>query len=115
FVIGESSKKELTYKIQKDNSMSTEEKVNELNKIHLMNNHVSALVYKFIEYSILVSEAQIKMLENMTYDLVISALDETAARGGKVFSYFYEVYKTKENEEMELMKNDFTFIPNFSF
>ena len=94
--------------------MNTEEKINELNKILLMDNDISALVYKFIEYSILVSEAQVKMLKGMTYDLVVNALDETAAKGGKTFSYFYEVYKTKENEEIESMKNDFTFIPKFS-
>lgn len=113
FVLEEKAKKSLTYRIQLDTSMTVDEKITELSKINNMNEHTKALVYKFIKYSILISEAQIKMLQEMVYDIAIDSLDQTIAKGGKVFSYFYEVYKTKEKEDMEEVLNDFKFVPKF--
>lgn len=113
FVLEEKAKKSLTYKIQRDTSMTIDEKVTELSKINNMNEHTKALVYKFIKYHILISEAQIKMLQEMVYDIAIDSLDQTIAKGGKVFSYFYEVYKTKEKEDIEEALNDFKFVPKF--
>ena len=111
--IDEKTKKELTYKIQKDTSLTVDEKIKALEKINFMDENIKALVYKFIGYSIPISDAQIKMLKDMAYEVVVSSLDETAARGGNSFSYFYEVYKTKEQEEINEMLNDFVFLPNF--
>ena len=114
FVLEEKAKKSLTYKIQMDTSMTIDEKVTELSKINNMNEHTKALVYKFTKYSILVSEAQIKMLNDCVYDVALESIDYTIAKGGRTFSYFYEVYKTKEKEDMDKLTNEFVFVPKFN-
>lgn len=114
FVLSEQDKKELTYNIQNDTSMTIEEKLEVLNKINPMSEHTRALVYDFIKYSILISDAQIKMLESMVYDIAKKSMEHTIAKDGKTFSYFYEVYKTKEQEDMAEVLNDFVFIPKFN-
>ncbi|MCU9811171.1 replication initiator protein A [Paraclostridium sp. AKS81] len=99
--------KEITksYEIQLDENITPEEKIDKLNKIHPMNEHTKALMDKFIEFGILVSESQIKMLNNCVYDVALKSIDYTIAKDGKTFSYFYEIYKAKEKEDIAAICN----------
>lgn len=105
--------KELTkeYKIQIDKNKNTLEKINDLRKITFMNKSTKALIHKFIDFNILLSKAQIKMLNDLVYDVAIKALDETIAKSGQTFSYFYEIYKTREAEDIDNFANNFLVIP----
>lgn len=99
--------KEITkyYEIQLDKNITPEEKIDKLNKIHPMNEYAKALMDKFIEFGILVSESQIKMLNNCVYNVALKSIDYTIAKDGKTFSYFYEIYKAKEKEDIADISN----------
>ncbi|KGJ49810.1 hypothetical protein KD33_07695 [Clostridium sp. NCR] len=99
--------KEITksYEIQLDENITPEEKIDKLNKIQSMNEYTKALMDKFIEFGILVSESQIKMLNNCVYDVALKSIDYTIAKDGKTFSYFYEIYKAKEKEDIASVCN----------
>lgn len=110
----EHEQKNFLYEIQKQENKSVFEKVNEIDNIISMSFEVKALVHKFIEFNILVSEAQIKMLNEVVYDVAIKALDTTVAQSGKTFSYFWNVYKSKEEEDINSLAGEFVFKPSFS-
>lgn len=99
--------------IQLDKDKSINEKVKLLGEIEYINANTEALLYKFIEFNILVSQSQIKMLSQCVYDVAIKALDITIAQNGKSFSYFYQVYKAKEQEDIDDLANDFVFVPRY--
>ena len=99
--------------IQLDKDKSINEKVKLLGEIEYINANTEALLYKFIEFNILVSQSQIKMLSECVYDVAIKALDTTIAQNGKSFSYFYQVYKAKEQEDIDNLANDFVFVPRY--
>lgn len=107
--------KEMTieYKIQIDDKLTIDEKINSLSKLIFMSEETKALMYRFIKFNLLVSIPQIKMLNDCVYDVASKALDSTIAKNGKSFSYFYEIYVAKEEEDMENLANDFIFMPNF--
>ena len=100
---GIEKKKTKAYEIQLDETKTTQEKVNLLSGIQYMTEHTKALMHKFIEFNILVSEAQIKMLNECVYDIAIKSIDLTIAKSGMTFSYFYEIYLAKEKEDIEAL------------
>ena len=101
------------YEIQKDNSINTLLKVNKLSSKTYITQDTIAVLYKFIDFKILVSENQIKMLNGMSKSAIEKALETTIAQGGKSFSYFLKVYKSKEQEEIDELMDDFIFKPSF--
>ena len=101
------------YDIQKDESLNTLLKINKLNSKTYMTQDTISVLYKFIDFKILVSENQIKMLNDMSRSAVENALETTIAQGGRSFSYFLKVYKSKEKEEINEMMDDFLFKPSF--
>lgn len=102
------------YDIQKDNSINTLLKVNQLSSKTYMTNDTISVLHKFIDANILVSEPQIKMLNGMSRSVIENAIETTVAQNGKSFSYFLKVYKSKEQEEINDMMDDFIFKPSFS-
>ena len=102
---GIEKKKTKAYEIQLDETKTTQEKIQLLSGIQYMTEHTKALMYKFIEFNILVSEAQIKMLNECVYDIAIKSIDLTIAKAGMTFSYFYEIYLSKEQEDIALVAN----------
>lgn len=102
---GIEKKKTKAYEIQVDKTKTIQEKIQLLNDIQYMTEHTKALMYKFIEFNILVSEAQIKMLNECVYDIAIKSIDLTIAKAGMTFSYFYEIYLSKEQEDIALVAN----------
>lgn len=46
------------------------------------------------KYGFDVTDIQVKLIENMDFNLLKDAVETTVAKGGKVFSYIYEVYKS---------------------
>lgn len=101
------------YDIQKDESSNTLLKVNELSSKTYMTQDTISVLYKFIDFKILVSENQIKMLNEMSRSAIEKALETTVAQGGKSFSYFLKVYKSKEQEEINELMDDIIFKPSF--
>lgn len=93
--------------IQKDSSKSTNQKLLEISKQLYMSDKTKALVYKFIENNILLSERQISMLGKMEYKVCEIALDLTIAQDGHTFSYFYKIYKTEEQKSINEFIDDF--------
>ena len=102
------------YDIQKDNSLDTLLKVNELSSRIYMTQDTISVLYKFIDFKILVSENQVKMLNDMSRSAIEKTLELTIAQGGKSFSYFLKVYKSIEKEEINEMMDDIIFRPSFS-
>lgn len=102
------------YEIQNDKTISTFLKVNKLASKIYMSPDTLSILHKFIDSNILLTEGQIKMLNDMSKTAIEKAIDETVARGGQVFSYFFEVYKSKEKEEINEMMDDIIFKPSFS-
>lgn len=102
------------YDIQQDSSISTSVKVNKLSSKTYMTVDTISTLHKFINANILLTEAQIKMLNDMSRDLIENAVETTIAQGGRSFSYFLKVYKSKEQEEIDDMMNDFRFVPSYS-
>lgn len=101
------------YEIQKDNSINTLLKVNQLSSKTYMTQDTISILHKFIDANILVSEPQIKMLNGMSRSVIENAIETTVAQNGKSFSYFLKVYKSKEQEEINDMMDDFIFKPSF--
>lgn len=101
------------YDIQKDETLSTILKVNELSSKTYMTQDTIAVLYKFIDFKILISENQVKMLNDMSRSAIEKALETTIAQEGKSFSYFLKVYKSKEQEEINELMDDFIFKPSF--
>lgn len=98
--------------IQLDQNKTIDEKIKLLNEIEYINENTKALLYNFIKYNILVSQQQAKMLNECVYDVALESLNTTISQDGKVFSYFYQVYKSKEEEDSANILNDFVFKPN---
>lgn len=46
------------------------------------------------EFGFDVNDIQVRLIENMDFDLLKDAVETTVAKGGKVFAYIYEVYKS---------------------
>lgn len=63
------------------------------------------LLIKFNQANITLSDAQIKMLDEMSYTLSDKALDLTIVQNGMTFSYFYKIYLSLEENEIEEFKN----------
>lgn len=63
------------------------------------------LVLKFKQANITLTDAQIKMLDEMTYTLANKALDLTIAQNGIAFSYFYKIYVSLEENDIEEFKH----------
>ena len=103
------------YDIQKDSSISTFVKVNQLSSKTYMTQDTISVIHKFIDYKILLSENQIKMLNDMSRSAIEKAIETTVAQGGKSFSYFLKVYKSKEKEEIEDLMDDIIFRPSFQY
>lgn len=99
--------------IQLNKELTTFEKVDLLKEMEYMNENTIALIHKFIDNNILVSQAQAKMLNECVYDVAIKSLNYTIAKSGESFSYFYEIYLTEEQKDIEMVANDFIFKPTF--
>ena len=63
------------------------------------------LVLKFNQANITLTEAQIKMIDEMDYTLTDRALDLTIVQNGKSFSYFYKIYIALEQNAIEEFKH----------
>ncbi len=101
------------YDIQKDDSLTTEGKIAMLNSKTYITQDTLSILHKFIDAKILLTEAQIKLLNDMSRTAIEKAIEDTIAQNGKCFSYFKKVYKSKEQEEINEMMDDFIFKPSF--
>ena len=63
------------------------------------------LVLKFNQSNITLTDAQIKMLDEMSYTLANKALDLTIVQNGISFSYFYKIYVALEENDIEEFKH----------
>lgn len=93
-------------KIQVNQNLNTNEKILEIQKIKNIDLKEIALLEKFIDASIFVSDAQLNMLKNFVYKIADNALDTTIAQGGETFSYFKKVYMGKEEEDINNMLDE---------
>lgn len=93
-------------KIQVNQNLNTNEKILEIQKIKNIDLKEIALLEKFIDASIFVSDAQLNMLKNFVYKIADNALDTTIAQGGETFSYFKKVYIGKEEEDINNMLDE---------
>lgn len=57
------------------------------------------------DYGFDVTDIQVKLIENMEFDLLKDAVETTVAKGGKVFGYIYEVYKSLRDRVNTNVKN----------
>lgn len=93
-------------KIQLNQNLTTNEKIKEIDNIKNINLKEVALLEKFINASILVSDAQLNMIKGFEFKVANEALDTTIAQGGETFSYFKKVYNSKEEEDINNMIDD---------
>lgn len=98
--------------IQINQNLTTSEKIKEIAKIKNINLKEIALLEKFIDSSIFISDAQFNMLKTFDYKIADSSINTTIAQGGETFSYFNKVYIQKEKEDIEDFTEDFMPLPN---
>lgn len=101
------------YDIQKDDSLTTAGKIALLNSKTYITQDTLSILHKFIDAKILLTEAQIKLLNDMSRTAIEKAIEDTIAQNGECFSYFKKVYKSKEQEEIDELMDDFIFKPSF--
>lgn len=89
--------------IQLNQNLTVDEKISEIQKIKNIGLKEIALLEKFINSYIFVSDAQLNMLKNYDYSIADNALDITISQGGETFSYFKKVYVSKEQEDINKM------------
>ena len=93
--------------IQLNENLTTSEKIKEIYKIKNIGLKEMALLEKFIDSTIFISDAQFNMLKTFDYKIADLSLNTTIAQGGETFSYFNKVYIQKEKEDIEDFTDDF--------
>lgn len=89
------------------NNINTVDKLNLLLKDYYIDNKIYLILHDLLDNNIDVSEKQLKLL--MTIDPIIGAkaLEKTLSNNGNTFSYFYKVYKTEEQKDIDEFINKF--------
>ena len=93
--------------IQLKEDLTTSEKIEIIRKIKDIELKEIALLEKFIDSYIFISDAQLNIIKTLDYKIADSSLDATIAQGGETFSYFKKVYIAKEKEDIENFIEDF--------
>lgn len=99
-------------KIQLNQNLTLSEKIEEIKKTKNIGLKEIALLEKFIDSNIFISDAQLNMLKRYDYKIADFSLDTTIAQGGETFSYFNKVYIEKEKEDIENFVDDFMPLAN---
>ena len=92
--------------IQLDENLTTNQKILEIQKIKSIGLKEIALLEKFIDAAIFLSDAQLRMFKNFDFRIADNSIDTTIAQGGETFSYFKKVYIAKEKEDIDKMINE---------
>ena len=92
--------------IQLNENLTTNQKILEIQKIKSIGLKEIALLEKFIDAAIFLSDAQLRMFKNFDFRIADNSIDTTIAQGGETFSYFKKVYIAKEKEDIDKMINE---------
>lgn len=89
------------------NNKNTVDKIDLLLKGSSIDNKLYLILHDLLDNNIEVSEKQLKLLINIDPKIGAKAIETTLSNNGNTFSYFYKVYKTLEQKDIEEFLNQF--------